>query len=127
MGENKDYLSVVQEKGSVHISEEVVASIAALAANEVEGVCGLSANIGADIAELLGYKNLGKGVKLVFDNDEITIDCYVVALYGYSVVDIAKNIQAKVTEAVESMTGVKVRSVNVDICGISLPKDVKKK
>ena len=126
MGENKDYLSAVQENGSIHISEEVIASIAALAANEVEGVCGLSANLGSDIAELMGKKNLGKGVKLSFNDDTISIDCYVVALYGYSVIDIAKNVQEKVTTAVESMTGRTVRSVNVDICGITLPKETKK-
>jgi len=126
MGETKEYMTVKQENGSVHISEEVVSSIAALAANEVDGVCGLSANLSADIAELLGKKNLGKGVKLIFDDDQITIDCYVVALYGHAVVDIAKNVQDKVMEAVESMTGLKVRSVNVDICGISLPREPKK-
>lgn len=126
MGENKDYLSMVKENGSVHISEEVIASIAALAANEVDGVCGLSANFGSDLAELLGKKNLGKGVKLSFNDDTISIDCYVVALYGYSVVDIAKNVQDKVMTAVESTTGHKVRSVNVEICGITLPKETKK-
>lgn len=126
MGEIKDYLSTVQENGSIHISEDVIASIAALAANDVEGVCGLSANIGSDLAELLGVKNLGKGIKLSFNDDAISIDCYVVALYGYSVIEIAKNVQDKVTTAVESMTGQKVRSVNVDICGITLPKETKK-
>jgi uncharacterized alkaline shock family protein YloU len=126
MGENKDYLSTVQENGAIHISEEVIASIAALAANEVEGVCGLSANLGTDIAELLGKKNLGRGVKLSFADDMISIECYVVALYGYSVIEIAKNVQEKVTTAVESMTGTKVKSVNVDICGITLPKELKK-
>ena len=126
MGENKDYLSTVQENGAIHISEEVIASIAALAANEVEGVCGLSANLGTDIAELLGKKNLGRGVKLSFADDMISIECYVVALYGYSVIEIAKNVQEKVTTAVESMTGTKVKSVNVDICGITLPKEAKK-
>ena len=118
MGESKDYLSAVQENGSIHISEEVIASIAALAANEVEGVCGLSANLGSDIAELIGKKNLGKGVKLSFNDDTISIDCYVVALYGYSVIDIAKNVQERVTTAVESMTGRTVRSVNVDILSL---------
>ena len=126
MGENKDYLTTVQENGSIHISEEVIASIASLAATEVEGVCGLSANLGSDLAEMLGKKNLGKGIKLSFQDDVISIDCYVVALFGYTVIEIAKNVQEKVTSAVESMTGRTVRSVNVEICGITLPKDSKK-
>lgn len=126
MGENKDYLSAIQENGSIHISEEVIASIAALAASEVEGVCGLSANLGSDIAEMLGKKNLGRGVKIAISGDTVAIDCYVVALFGYSVIDIAKNVQERVTTAVESMTGAKVSGVNVDICGITLPKETKK-
>lgn len=126
MGENKDYLSAIQENGSIHISEEVIASIAALAASEVEGVCGLSANLGSDIAEMLGKKNLGRGVKIAISGDTVAIDCYVVALFGYSVIDIAKNVQERVTTAVESMTGAKVSGVNVDICGITLPKESKK-
>ena len=126
MGENKDYLSAIREKGSVHISEEVIASIAALAATEVEGVCGLSANLGSDIAEMLGKKNLGRGVKITIHGDTVSVDCYVVALFGYSVIDIAKNVQERVTTAVESMTGAKVSGVNVDICGITLPKESKK-
>ncbi|MFI3312594.1 MAG: Asp23/Gls24 family envelope stress response protein [Eubacteriales bacterium] len=126
MADNKDYLTAVENGGTVHISEEVIASIAALAANEVEGVCGLSANFSSDIAELLGKKNLGKGVKLQFTDDTIAMDVYVVALYGFSVIDIARNVQDQVTTAVESMTGRKVRSVNVEICGITLPKEAKK-
>ncbi len=126
MSENKDYLSAIQENGSIHISEEVIASIAALAASEVEGVCGLSANFGSDIAELLGKKNLGRGVKITISGDTVAIDCYVVALFGYSVIDIAKNVQERVTTAVESMTGATVSGVNVDICGITLPKESKK-
>lgn len=126
MAENKDYMTTVQEYGTFHISEEVIASIAALAANEVEGVCGLSANFGSDIAELLGKKSLSKGVKISFSDDSISIDIFVVAIYGYPVMEIARNVQDRVTTAVESMTGKRVRSVNVDICGITLPKEPKK-
>lgn len=126
MNENKDYLSTVQANGSIQIAEEVIASIAALAANEIDGVCGLSANLGSDLAELLGKKNLGKGVKLEIADDKITIDCNVVAEYGYSVLDVAKNVQDKVSTSVESTTGMQVKQVNVNICGISLPKEAKK-
>lgn len=126
MAENKDYLSASENGGAVHISEEVIATIAAQAANEVEGVCGLSADLSADIAQLLGKKNLGKGVKLQFNDDTIAMDIYVVALYGFSVIEIARNVQDQVSTAVESMTGRKVRSVNVEICGITLPKEAKK-
>ena len=126
MSETKEYLSAIQANGSIHIAEDVIASIAALAANEIEGVCGLSANFGSDLAEMLGMRNLGKGVKLDISGDEIVVDCNVVALYGYSVLEIAKNVQDKVTTAVESMAGMHVKQVNVNICAISLPRESKK-
>ena len=125
MSDNKEYFSITQENGTIQISEEVIATIAALAANEVEGVCGLSANFSADIAELLGRKNLRKGVKLKFSEDTITVDCFVVAVYGHPVMEIARNVQEKVTTAIESMTGQNVLSVNVEICGIAMPKNNK--
>ncbi len=126
MSETKEYLSAIQANGSIHIAEEVIASIAALAANEIEGVCGLSANLGSDLAEMLGVRNLGKGVKLDISGEEVSVDCNVIVLYGHSVLEIAKNVQDKVTTAVESMTGMHVKQVNVNICGISLPKEQKK-
>ena len=128
MAENKEYITCEQKDGAVHISEEVIATIAAVTVNEVEGVCGLSANLGSDIAEMLGKKSLGKGVKIAVDeNDTIELECNIVVLYGYSVVEVAKKVQDAVATAVESMTGMCVNGVNVNVCGISLPKtDVKK-
>ena len=60
MGEGKEYVSRSDELGNIHISEEVLAVIAAAAALEVEGVGGLAANLGTDLAELLGKKTLSR-------------------------------------------------------------------
>ena len=54
MAENKEYYTQKVENGSIQISEDVVASVAAMAVMEQEGVCGLSTGIGSDIAEMLG-------------------------------------------------------------------------
>ncbi|MBQ7523510.1 MAG: Asp23/Gls24 family envelope stress response protein [Oscillospiraceae bacterium] len=127
MAENKEYISQNHEGGSVHISEEVVASVAAIAAMEVDGVCGLSAKIGADIAEMLGKKNLGKGVRLtVGEANDVTVDCYIVVELGGNVMAIAKNVQDAVASALSSITGLTVAAVNVTVAGIALPKDGKK-
>lgn len=122
MSENKDYLTQTQEYGTVNISEEVISSIAALAIAEVEGVCGLSASAGAEIAELLGKKSLTKGIKLALDDQSVRVECFVVLLYGYAIPEVAKNIQDSVSNAVESMTGLQVEEVNVNVTGISLGK-----
>jgi uncharacterized alkaline shock family protein YloU len=123
MSEAKEYLVQPDEKGTVNISEEVVAAIAALAVSEVEGVYGLSSSFTADLAELLGKKNLAKGVKLSIDEDVVTVECFVVITYGYEIPTVAAGIQDSVITAIESMTGLKVAAVNVDICGISAAKN----
>ena len=121
MAENKQYITQVQENGNVMISEDVVSTIVAQARSEVEGLAGLSVKPGADIAELIG-KNWGKGMKITIGEDnELSIDCNVLVKYGSSVIDVAKSAQNAVTSAVESMTGVKVHVVNVNICGIARP------
>lgn len=122
MSDAKEYLVQPVDKGTVNISEEVVAAIAALAISEVEGVYGLSSSFTADLKEMLGKKNMSKGVKLTIEDETVTVECYVVVIYGYEIPVVAAAIQDGVITAVESMTGLKVAAVNVDICGISGPK-----
>ena len=122
MSESKDYLVHDVEKGTVNISEEVVAAIAAVAVSEVEGVFGLSSSFTSDLKELLGKKNLSKGVKLTIEEDVVAVECFVVVAYGYEIPAVASAIQDNVKSAVESMTGLTVKSVDVDVCGISTPK-----
>ena len=119
MAENKQYITQVQDNGTILISEEVIATIVSHAVQDVEGVVNLSVKPGADIVELIGKKNWGKGMKIVIgENDDVTIDCNVVIGYGQSVMAVAATVQESITSAVESMAGVKVIAVNVNVCGI---------
>ena len=119
MAETKQYITQAQENGNVMISEDVIGTIVSHAVGEVEGVVGLSMKPGADIAELIGKKNWGKGMKVVIAEDEsLQIDCNVVVAYGQNIVSVASSVQQAVSGAIESMAGVKVASVNVNICEI---------
>ena len=119
MADNKQYITQNQEQGSVLISEDVIATIVANAVAEVEGIVGLSVKPGADIADMIGKKNWGKGMKITIgENDELNIDCNVNVGYGQSVVTVAKAVQDAVTAAVASTAGLAVASVNVNVCGI---------
>ena len=119
MADSKQLITKVQENGAVMISEDVVATIVSQAVSDVEGVVGMSTKPGADIVELLGKKNWGKGIRATINEDEtISVDCNVVLAYGQSVVTVASAVQLAVTSAIESMTGVKVSAVNVNVCGI---------
>ena len=119
MAENKQYITQVQDNGSVLISEDVIMTIVAHAIEEVEGVVGLNVKPGADIIELIGKKNWGKGLKITIAEDEsLTVDCNITVAYGQSVVTVAGAVQASITNALESMAGVKITAVNVNVCGI---------
>ena len=119
MAEYKQYITQSQENGCVMISEDVVATIALHALTEIEGFAGLSTKPGADIIDMIGKKNWGKGIKVtVTENDEVIVDCNILISYGQSVVTVAKNIQDALCAALESTTGTKVAGVNVNVCGI---------
>lgn len=119
MAENKQYITQVQDNGRVMISEDVITTIVIQSLSDIEGYVGLSAKPGSDIVELIGKKNWGKGIKVtISENDELTIDCNVVISYGHSVVAVATAIQEAVSGALQSMTGVNVTCVNVNVCGI---------
>lgn len=119
MADNKDYWSSVSDQGSIKISEDVVASIAAIAATETAGVSALCSGIGTDIAEFLGKKNLSKGVKVQFSGESVELEICFLAKYGYSICDIAKSVQQAVRSSIESMTGLKTAAVNIHVNGVT--------
>ncbi len=105
--------------GSIRIADEVVRIIAGLAATEVQGVAGMSGGLAGGITEILGRKNLSKGVKVEVGEKEAAVDIYVIVDYGAKIPDIASEIQQKVKKAINDMTGLNVIGVNVHIQGVS--------
>jgi len=123
MGEHKGYIRNSDEKGSVNISEEVVAIIAANAALEVEGVHGLHYSHGKEFTHMIGKRGFARGVKIVVEGDDITIDVHIVAEMGHSISEVGASIQKSVISAIEDTVGAKVSAVNVHICGVALKKN----
>ena len=121
MSENKEYVSRADELGNIHISEEVLAAITAAAAMEVEGVSSLAANLGRDIADLLGKKSLSKGVRVKMENDRVEVELSVLMTYGHTIPEIGKAVQENVKAAIESMTGLDVAGINVNVAGVTFP------
>lgn len=127
MSDSKDYISQSLENGAIHISEEVIVSIASMAALDVDGVYGLGGGSAKELGKLAKKVTNKDDVRVVIsENDEISIDCYIIVLYGYSVVDVAKAVQEAVASTVESTTGRKVTDVNVSVGGICMSKSGKK-
>ena len=112
MAEYKQYITQIQENGNVMISEDVIATIVEQTLTEVDGVV----KGGADV---VGKKSWGKGLRIaIAEDNSLNIGCNIIVSYGESVINVAKAVQEAVTTAVESVTGVTVTDVNVNVCGI---------
>lgn len=125
MGEIKD--GVIEETenkiGKVSIADDVVTSIAGIAAIEVKGVSKLTGNISKELVAKLGKKNLSKGVKVDIIEGTVDVDLSLELEYGNSIKTVSENVQIKVKQAIESMTGLAVGFVNVVVSGIKLEKE----
>ena len=120
MGEN--YITCQGKHGSINISEDVLYSMVRAAVGEIDGVAALTNNAGVELAELLGIKNVGRGVKIQIQDGQITVDIIIMVRYGSNVVGVAQQVQDAVTAAVESMTGMGSPVGNVHVSGVAFDK-----
>ncbi len=109
--------------GEVKIADEVVATIAGLAATEVEGVASMAGNLSNELISKLGVKNLSKGVKIQVDTDNVAVDIALQVDYGYSIPKVSKQVQERVKSAIETMTGLTVSEVNIRIASVSVDEN----
>ncbi|MDD7404231.1 MAG: Asp23/Gls24 family envelope stress response protein [Butyribacter sp.] len=118
--ETQEYVVDKKGIGEVKIASDVVAVIASLAANEVDGVDSMAGNITNEIIGKLGVKNLSKGVKVMMEEGIVRVDMALNIKYGYSIPKISRQVQEKVGQQIENMTGLNVTEVNVRVAGVSL-------
>lgn len=109
--------------GSIRIADEVVGIIAGMAAMEIPGVAGMSGGLVGGFAEMLGKKNLSKGVKVEVGEKEAAVDLYIIVEYGIRIPDVALRVQENVKKAIENMTGLDVVEVNVHVQGVGFNSD----
>lgn len=122
--ENTTNPEIFDNSGNVNISDEVVAVIASMAASGVGGVAGMVSGVAGGFAELLGKKNLSKGVKITTTENKVTLDLSIIVEYGAKIPDVAWEVQEKVKSEVEAMTSLEVLSVNISVEGVNVPADV---
>lgn len=114
--------------GHIQISGEVVSIIAGTATLEIEEVAGMNGSFTNGISVRLGRKNLSKGVKVLVENNSVSIDISLIVKFGCKVQDVCKAVQEKVKIAVETMTGLKVVAINVNVSDIDYEKqDIEEK
>ena len=125
MEENNDELTVVSENeenietiNSIKISSDAVAMYVGIAISEIQGVYGMSGTLAGITEAISGKKNYTKGVKVDVDEKTAKIDVSIIVEYGARIPDVAFEIQTKVKKSVETMTGLKVSEVNVNVQGV---------
>lgn len=116
MADLKEYVSQPQELGTIHISEEVIASIAGVAAAEVEGV---SAIVGGRELNEKSKSSPAKGVHLQVSDGCITVELSITVSSVSAVRKVAEQVQDAVISSIRDMTGLEVNQVNVNVTGIT--------
>lgn len=107
--------------GEVFVSDDVLATIAGIATTECYGLVGMAKKDAFDsLSELLKRDSLVKGVKVHTENDEIIIDLHIIVEFGTNISTVAENIVSKVKYTVESMTGLKVKKININVQGVRI-------
>lgn len=118
-GKNANWSSrEVSTIGEVMIADDVIATIAGLAATEVEGVSAMQGNLTNELVGKLGMKNLTKGVGIKINGGSVSVELSIQMRYGYSIPKTCKAIQERVKNAIENMVGLLVEVVNVHIVGV---------
>ena len=116
---NAEVSKTEAEGGRIIFADDVVATIAALAVSDVEGVTAMTGGMVEGFTEMLGKKNLTKGVKVEVGTEEAAVDVSVSIRYGYKIREVCEKIQVAAKNAIETMTGLRVVEVNVFVQSVT--------
>ena len=122
MSEHKGYIRTSDEKGSINIGQNVVATIAAAAAVDVDGVCGLYQSPGRELVAITGKKGISRGARVTIEDAGVMVEVFIIIDASFSVNQVAALVQKSVKSAIEEAVGADVAEVNVHVCGVSLKK-----
>ncbi len=114
--------------GSVYFVSDVLATIAGLAVTEVEGVANTVSGSGSFVDMFArkaqsNSKNLTRGIKVEVAGNDVTVNVTIIVEYGFPVPEVASDIQENVKKAIETMTGMNVKSVDVHVQGVSFERE----
>ncbi len=114
------------ELGNISVSKDVVAIIVAMEATKVNGVVGLTAGRKGPSAPILDKNNLTKGIDVSMSQNqkEVAITISLVANYAVGIYQAARETQKKVKTAVESMAGLVVSKVDINVLDVKFKEDI---
>ncbi|WP_036599475.1 Asp23/Gls24 family envelope stress response protein [Oribacterium sp. oral taxon 078] len=111
------------QNGELIIADDVIAIIAGISATEVPGVASMAGGWSGEIIARMGIRDLSKGVKIEVDGEQVSVLLSLNVKYGYSIPEVSADVQEKVAQAIESMTGLRVLDVNIRIAGVVTSED----
>ncbi len=107
----------------INVANEVVATIAGMAVSKVDGVAKMAGGFTEGLKAISGKKQMSRGIKVETDGDNVKIEINIIVRYGVNIKEVGQNIQAKVKEEVENMTGNKVEKIIVNVQGVKVDED----
>ena len=119
----EDMIEEKEANGQIQISDEVISIIAGTAAAETEGVSLPSSAPVSSVKGFFGKKNQSKGVKVTVEENTALIEIEVVVKFGINIKNACEEVQQKVKNAVETMTGLTVSGVNINVTAIMVEKE----
>ena len=106
------------ELGTIKIFRNSVASIAAIAGSEVDGVKSIAGNFRSWFMGLVGRKAPG-AIRVNFDkNGDVSLEISLVVKYNYNIPDVAVKVQENVRNSLEKMTNLSIKDVSVNVSAI---------
>jgi len=113
------------ERGATIISDTVVSTIAGMAAQEVEGVHmggGASRTAGGVLGSLTGSESKTSGISVEVGRTETAIDLKMGIEYDRNILQAVEEVRRKITDRVETMTGLRITELNATITDITFPE-----
>lgn len=112
-------MSIANEYGSIHYSEDILANIVGISTMECYGVVGMASKNATDgFWELIKGESFSKGVKIHSKDNELNIELYIIVEYGTKISVVANNIIQKIRYNVNNFTGLKITSITVNVQGV---------
>ncbi|WP_250277444.1 Asp23/Gls24 family envelope stress response protein [[Clostridium] colinum] len=114
-------MAFTNNNGIVQISDDVLVAIVQTATLEIEGVHSINSSLAGEIIGKFGKKN-SKGINILNQNNKLTININLSIKQNYKILEVAKNVQNKVKNAIENMTGLGIEKININIVSVEIDK-----
>ncbi len=108
-----------KDGNTVQISEDVIASIAAMSMKDIKGVCAVGTSMKNGLMEKLGWEDLAKGVNVEVLEDGVIVDVVISVNFDKKIMDVSKEVQEKIQTTIKDMTDMDVIAVNVRVAGVN--------